>query len=141
VLLEVVRVLVVVGLINFRVGNVRNLFGSIFTIEQRGGFFKGTVLGLNDVEVEEDNLEADPTAVDNVVLPGDVIKSNGVDVLVENEGEGNGEVEDSETLCTYGEGQDLHGIGDDEGSEREIVRGVEQENECDDSVGRILVAV
>lgn len=49
VLLEVIRVLVVVGFINFRMRNVRNLFRNVFTIEQRGGLFKGTVLGLNDV--------------------------------------------------------------------------------------------
>lgn len=49
VLLEGVRVLLVVGLINFSVGNVSDLVCRIFAIEQGSGLLKGTVLGLNDV--------------------------------------------------------------------------------------------
>ena len=38
-------------------------------------------------EVEEDSLEDKPAAVHDVVLPLDGIESDGIDILVENEGQ------------------------------------------------------
>ena len=51
-------------------------------------------------------------------------ESDGVDVLVEDEGAGDHEVEDRETLGTQVEGQDLDGVGDDERAVRDTGRGV-----------------
>ena len=57
----------------------------------------------------------------HVVLPGDLAEGDGVDVLVEDDGEGDGEVEDVETLGTKRVGQDLNGVGDNERSEGNTV--------------------
>ena len=53
-----------------------------------------------------------------VVLPGNVLEGNWVDVLVEDEGHRDREVEDVEPLCADGEGQNLDGVRDDEWGER-----------------------
>ena len=80
------------------------------------------VLGLDDEEVAECELESDPAAVDDVVLPGDVVERDRVDVLVEDEGEGDGEVEDVETLGTERVGQDLNSVGNNERGEGQTAR-------------------
>ena len=49
-----------------------------------------------------------------VVLPCNGIEGDGVDVLVENKGDGDDEVEDVETLGTETVWQDLDGVHDDE---------------------------
>jgi hypothetical protein len=61
----------------------------------------------------------------HVVLPGKLVESDGVDVLVEDEGKRDGKVEDVEALGAEGEGQDLNGVRDDkwrEGKTKETVR-------------------
>lgn len=40
--------------------------GSLLTIEQRSGLFKCEVLGLNNEEVAENELEGEPYTVDNL---------------------------------------------------------------------------
>jgi len=120
---------------------VRDLLESIFTIEQDGGFLESAVLGLNDEEVAEDQLEGDPDDVDDVVLPADVRKGDGVDILVEDEGQGDGEVEDVEALGTDVVGQNLDGVGDDERREGNVVETVVQEDECNDGVTSRLGSV
>jgi len=67
--------------------SVDKIFGGLVTIEQRRGLFQGPVLRFNNEEVAVDELERRPNAVDNVVSPGDAVERNGVDVLVEDEGE------------------------------------------------------
>ena len=52
-----------------------------------------------------------------VVSPADGIEGDRVDVLVENERERDGEVENGETLGTEREGQDFNGVGDDKRGE------------------------
>ena len=54
-----------------------------------------------------------------VVFPADVVERDRVDILVEDERDGDGEVEHIEALRTDGEGQDLHGVRHDEGRERQ----------------------
>ena len=49
---------------------------------------------------------------------------DGVDVLVEDEGAGDHEVEDREALGAQVEGQDLDGVGDDERAVCDTKRGV-----------------
>jgi len=105
-------------------GSGKVLLGGL-TIEECSGFLEGKILGLDDEEVEEDKLEGEPAAVDNVVLPGDGTKSDGVNVLVEDKREGDTEVEDVEALGTECVGQDLNGVGDNKGSKCDIVSGIE----------------
>ena len=54
-----------------------------------------------------------------VVSPADGLESNRVDVLVEDNRERDGEVEDVEALRAQAVRQDLDRVGDDEGRERE----------------------
>ena len=53
----------------------------------------------------------------HVVPPRDPVQCNRVDVLVEDEGEGDGKVEHGEALCTDVVWQNLNSVGDDEGRE------------------------
>ena len=53
----------------------------------------------------------------HVVLPADGVQCNRVNVLVEDEGKGDGEVEDDETLGTDVEGENLDGVGHNQGGE------------------------
>ena len=69
-----------------------------------------------------------------VVLPADRAKSDGINVLVEDEGEGDDEVEDGEALGTEAVGKNLEGVGVNQGREGDVVRGVKQKDEGDDSV-------
>lgn len=68
-------------------------------IEVLGDFFHGRVAGLDKEEVNNIYLETEEHAVDGVILPAQSIKSNAVDVLVEEERRGNTEVEPCETLA------------------------------------------
>ena len=54
-----------------------------------------------------------------VVLPANLLHGDGVDILVEDEGDGNREVEDVEALRAQRVRQDLDRIRDDEGAERD----------------------
>lgn len=56
-----------------------------------------------------------------VVLPADGVESDGVDILIENEGDGDRELEYVEALCAKCEWQDLDGVRDDERAKCETV--------------------
>lgn len=87
---------------------------------------------LDQVEVDEDDLEEQEDTVDDVVLPLDGTESDGVDVLVEDEGDVDGQVHDDQTLGSDSEGQDLDGVGDEQGGHGQVVEGVVlRERECD----------
>lgn len=98
-----------------------------------------------------------------VVLPRDLLERNGVDILVENQREGNDEVEDVEALRAQRVRQDLDRVGDDQRRERDaeitvsasvivkgclynvphghsLIEGIEQEDERDDRVRGSRVA-
>ena len=62
-----------------------------------------------------------------------MFKCDGVDILVEDEGDGNREVEDVEALGTERVGKNLDGVGDDEWGEGETKKTNQQwqENEVD----------
>lgn len=79
------------------------------------GLFKGSVLGLNEEEIHEDQFERDPHAVNNVVLPLQCAKCDGIDVLVEHKRGGDGEGEYSVTLGTKVEWENLECVGCDQG--------------------------
>ncbi len=54
-------------LVIFDVSNVGlDMLSRFFSIEKSCSFFERPVLGLDDEEVQEDQLEGEPTAVDNL---------------------------------------------------------------------------
>ena len=110
-------VVVLVADIGRGVGGSRCDVRLLLAVEQSSGLFERTVPGLDDEQVDEHGLEREPAAVDDVVLPAQVAERAGVDVLVEDERERDGEVEDVEALGTEAVGQDLDGVRDDEGRE------------------------
>jgi hypothetical protein len=79
---------------------------------------------LDQVEVDEDDLEEQEDTVDDVVLPLDGTEGDGVDVLVEDEGDVDGQVHDDQTLGSDSEGQDLDGVGDEQRGHGQVVEGV-----------------
>lgn len=105
-----------------------DMLSSFFSVEESCSFFERPVLGLDDEEVQEDEFKGEPATVDNlrirvrcvretdvneatyVVFPLDGIKGDGVDVLIEDEGERNCEVEYCETFGSQCEWQDFDGI-------------------------------
>lgn len=93
---------------------------------------------LDQVEVDEDDLEEQEDTVDDVVLPLDGTESDGVDVLVEDEGDVDGQVHDDQTLGSDSEGQDLDGVGDEQGGHGQVVEGVVlRESEYDLSLAKV----
>jgi hypothetical protein len=79
-----------------------NLVGSLLSVEQGRDFLegKGAVLAqsLDNGEVEVSELEGEPDTVDNVVFPVEGVHGDRVDVLVEDEGTVDTDLEDKETL-------------------------------------------
>lgn len=65
--------------------------------------------------------------VQEVILPAQPLERNGVDVLVEDEGQADGETHDGESLGADGERQNLDGVGDQQGGIGDIVEGVVEE--------------
>jgi hypothetical protein len=52
-------------------------------IEVLGDFFKRSVTGFNVEEPNNNEFDAEPGAVEDIVFPAEMVKSNGVDVLIE----------------------------------------------------------
>lgn len=113
-------------------GTVGELSDGIFTIEQRGGLFERTSLGLGGPEPDVDQFDNEPAAVDEVVLPLEGLEGDGVGVLIEDDGTHDGEIHDGETLCTDEERQDLDGVRDEERSIGDGVETVEDEDESEE---------
>ena len=91
--------------------------GRFLAVEQRGRLLEREAPRLDDEDVQEGKLEGEPAAVEDVVLPLEAAERDRVDVLVEDDRDRDGEVEDVEALGTQAVGQDLDGVGDDEGRE------------------------
>jgi len=113
-------------------GTVGELCDGIFTIEHGTSLLEGTSLGLGSPEPDVDQLEHEPASVDEVVLPLESTESDGVGVLVEDDGTHDGKVHDRETLGTDEVWQDFDGVGDEEGSIGDGVETVEDEDECEE---------
>ena len=83
-------------------------------VEQGTNLFegKGSVLsfGLDDGEVEVDELESDPDTVDDVVSPVEGVHGDWVDILVEDQRGVNTDLEDHETLGSDSVWQDLDSV-------------------------------
>lgn len=67
-------------------------------IEILGDLLERRVLGLDEPLPNDKRLKGDPANVDQVVLPGNGLQGDGVDVLIEPEGDVDKEEHDSETL-------------------------------------------
>lgn len=106
--------------------------------------YGGHVLGLDVEDVDKDQLGGDPGSVDAVKLPLGVLPCTGprkrVDVVVDDEGDLNGDVHDHQTLGTELEGHDLDGVGDEETRPGESVGNTVQPDEQDDGDAGALVA-
>lgn len=67
---------------------------------ERVDLLKRSVAGLDEEEVDESELDGEPKDVDDVVLPRDFLKGNGVDVVVEEESQVDEEEHDGHTAST-----------------------------------------
>ena len=138
-------VVVLVAEVGGVVGNLLEV-RRILAIEERGGLLEREALGLDDKEVKVRGLEREPAAVHDlfcaraesasgqgkgdkvserdtyVVLPADVLERNRVDVLVENEGDRDGQVEDVEALRTERVREDLKRVRDNERREGKAIK-------------------
>ena len=86
---------------------------SVVTIEQRCSLLKREAPSFDDKEVAERELERNPAAINDVVLPPNTPESDRVDVLVEDDRNGDDKVEHVEPFGTKAVWQDLDGISDD----------------------------
>lgn len=95
------------------------------------------VLGLDVEEVNEDELDGDPAGVDAVELPlaalPNAVHGDGVDVVVDDERDVDGDVHDHHALGAQLEGQDLDCVGDQETGPCESVAHTVEPEEHDDS--------
>lgn len=105
------------------------------TIEMPDNFLQRSVPRLDKELPHDEQFEADPDTVENVVFPLQMAKGNGVDVLVEEEGEIDGQPEDSRTFCTDIEWQNLDCICDEQARPGGVVEDVVYEDHSDDGVG------
>lgn len=67
-------------------------------VEVLGDLLERCVLGLDEPLPDDESLEGDPADVDEIVLPGNSCQGDGVDVLVEPEGDVDEQEHDSEAL-------------------------------------------
>lgn len=105
---------------------------SILAVEVLGDFLKRSVSGFDEEEVDNDQLKSQPAVVHNVVLPGDVLDGDWVDVVVEEESAVDEEEHDSETLGTNLEWENLDGVADEETRPGQVVAGIVQVDHSDD---------
>ena len=95
---------------------------------------KRSVSGFDIEEVDHGKLDGQPDIVDNVVLPANIAKRDGVDILVEPERDIDGKEHDGETLGADVEGQDLDAVANKQARPSRVVADIIDEYECDDSV-------
>ena len=70
---------------------------------EQSSLFKRASLRFDDEEVDEHELERDPCAVHNVVLPANRSESNRVDVLIEDKRRRYRKAKEREALSSEGE--------------------------------------
>jgi hypothetical protein len=63
---------------------MRFLGSTHFAVKVLGNLLERSVAGLDVEEVHDNKLDHNPDVVHDVVLPSDVLQSDGVDVLVAN---------------------------------------------------------
>jgi len=85
-------------------------------------------------EVDDNQLNSDPDTVEDIVLPANVVKTDGVDVLVEDQSDLDEQVHQHETLSTNVERQDLDGVGDQKTGPGEVIGGGVNEDHGNDGL-------
>lgn len=106
----------------------------ILTVKVLGNLLKRSVAGLDKEEVDKGEFDGEPHAVDNVVLPSNVVERNWVDVVVEEEGQVDKEEHDGHTTGTDLEWENLDSVTDKETRPGQVVAGIVEEDEGDDGV-------
>lgn len=104
---------------------------SSLAIEVLGNLLERGVLGLNVVLPDDSQLDGEPAAVDDVVPPLDVLESDGVDVLIEEEGDVDHEEDHGHTLGTNVVRQNLDAVSDEETGPGQVVEDVVDEDHDD----------
>jgi len=104
------------------------------------------ILGLDVEEVDKDELEGDPGGVDGVELPlgalPDAVHGDGVDLVVHDEGDVDGDVHDHHALGAELEGQDLDRVGDEEtGPGEGVAHTVHPEEDDDGDAGALVLGL
>lgn len=58
-------------------------YGNIFSVENLGYPFQRHISCLNVKEIDDDHFHRQETAVEDVIAPVYIVKSDGIDVLIE----------------------------------------------------------
>lgn len=106
--------------------------GGSVAVEVAGNLLERGVLGLDVEEVDNDEFHSEPDAVDDVVLPADVVEGNGVDVGVEEQSEVNASEHVAHGLGADGVGQNFDGVTDEKTRPGDVVERVVEEDHEDD---------
>lgn len=77
---------------------LHKLILNLNTIEQRRRLLQGHVASLDEQEINNEELDSEPDVVDNVIFPANVRQRDGVCVLVEDQGTGDEQVVENESL-------------------------------------------
>jgi hypothetical protein len=70
-----------------------------------------------------------------------MFERNGIHILIEDQAQRNDKVEYVESLRTNLIWQNFDSVGDDEGREGDIIKGIVEEDESDDGISRCFVLV
>lgn len=117
------------------------MWKAYLAIEVLGNLLERSVAGLDVEEVDNDELDSDPDVVDNVVLPGDVLERNRVDVLVEEEGDVNHQEHGGHTLGAEAVRQNLSGVTDEKTRPGHVVEDVVDEDHGHNGTAGTAVSV
>ena len=102
---------IITNLVSSRRSDLRHC---VFPIEQCSSLLESTVFRFDDEYVAVDRLERYPAAVHNIVLPCNVLECNWIYILVEDESNGDSEIENVESFCTKIEWQDFDTVRHDQ---------------------------
>lgn len=83
----------------------------LLTLEHERQLLEGAVVRLWEEEVHRRDFDKDPNAVHDVVLPADGVQRDWINVGVEEDGEADGELFDSDTFGTLLEGEYFDHVG------------------------------
>jgi hypothetical protein len=95
-------------------GSGRTTNKSVFTVEVLGHLLKWRIPCLYVKHIDNCKLNSEPAGVHNVVLPADSFEGDGVDELVEEQGDIDRQEHNGETLGTDVVGENLSSVTDEE---------------------------
>jgi len=91
-------------------------------IELSSNLFRLHALRLDDDEVQEDDLKAEPADINDITPPSPAVESDRIKIFIEDEANVDSQVEDVEILSARMFGQDFDGVGHYEGCKRDVVK-------------------